>query len=53
MPRLVSHPDEVKLVSRRFGMGAAEILVGENQAQVLVAVGTGFEGHIGKRLRKG
>jgi NADH-quinone oxidoreductase subunit F len=25
MPRLVSHPDEVKVVSRRFGMGAAEI----------------------------
>src|ERR1700677_750127 len=25
MPRLVSHPDEVKLVSRRFGMGAANI----------------------------
>ena len=25
MPRLVSHPDEVKLVSRRFGQGAAEI----------------------------
>ena len=25
MPRLVSHPDEVKIISRRFGMGAAEI----------------------------
>src|ERR1700677_4802931 len=25
MPRLVSHPDEVKLVSRRFGMGATNI----------------------------
>ncbi len=25
MPSLVSHPDEVKVVSRRFGMGAAEI----------------------------
>jgi NADH-quinone oxidoreductase subunit F len=25
MPTLVSHPDEVKVVSRRFGMGAAEI----------------------------
>ena len=25
MPRLVSHPDEVKIVTRRFGMGAAEI----------------------------
>ncbi len=25
MPRLVSHPDEVKIVSRRFGMGAANI----------------------------
>ena len=25
MPRLVSHPDEVKIVSRRFGMGAAKI----------------------------
>ncbi len=25
MPRLVSHPDEVKLVSQRFGMGAAKI----------------------------
>ena len=25
MPRLVSHPDEVKIVSRRFGQGAAEI----------------------------
>ena len=25
MPRLVSHPDEVKVVSRRFGMGAAKI----------------------------
>jgi NADH-quinone oxidoreductase subunit F len=25
MPRLVSHPDEVKIVSRRFGLGAAEI----------------------------
>src|SRR6202048_1666584 len=23
MPRLVSHPDEVKIVTRRFGMGAA------------------------------
>ena len=25
MPRLVSHPDEVKIVSRRFGKGAAQI----------------------------
>jgi NADH-quinone oxidoreductase subunit F len=25
MPRLVSHPDEVKIVSRRFGMGATDI----------------------------
>jgi len=25
MPRLVSHPDEVKVVSKRFGLGAAEI----------------------------
>jgi NADH-quinone oxidoreductase subunit F len=25
MPRLVSHPDEVKIISRRFGQGAAEI----------------------------
>ena len=25
MPRLVSHPDEVKIVSRRFGMGATKI----------------------------
>ena len=25
MPRLVSHPDEVKIVSKRFGMGAANI----------------------------
>ena len=25
MPRLVSHPDEVKIISRRFGMGAAAI----------------------------
>ncbi len=25
MPNLVSHPDEVKLVSRRFGQGAADI----------------------------
>ena len=25
MPRLVSHPDEVKVLSRRFGQGAAEI----------------------------
>ena len=25
MPTLVSHPDEVKVVSRRFGMGAANI----------------------------
>ncbi len=25
MPRLVSHPDEVKIVSRRFGQGAANI----------------------------
>ncbi len=25
MPELVSHPDEVKVVSRRFGAGAAEI----------------------------
>jgi NADH-quinone oxidoreductase subunit F len=25
MPKLVSHPDEVKIVSRRFGQGAAEI----------------------------
>src|SRR6201998_4470899 len=25
MPRLVSHPDEVKIVSRRFGQGAAAI----------------------------
>jgi NADH-quinone oxidoreductase subunit F len=25
MPRLVSHPDEVKVVSRRFGQGAAQI----------------------------
>src|SRR6266702_1534034 len=25
MPRLVSHPDEVKIVTRRFGMGAAAI----------------------------
>jgi hypothetical protein len=25
LPRLVSHPDEVKIVSRRFGKGAAKI----------------------------
>ena len=25
MPRLVSHPDEVKIISRRFGMGATNI----------------------------
>ena len=25
MPRLVSHPDEVKIISRRFGQGAEEI----------------------------
>jgi NADH-quinone oxidoreductase subunit F len=25
MPRLVSHPDEVKILSRRFGQGAADI----------------------------
>ena len=25
MPRLVSHPDEVKIVSKRFGQGAAKI----------------------------
>ncbi len=25
MPRLVSHPDEVKIVSRRFGLGATNI----------------------------
>jgi len=25
MPRLVSHPDEVKIVSRRFGLGATDI----------------------------
>ena len=25
MPRLVSHPDEVKIVAKRFGLGAAEI----------------------------
>ncbi len=25
MPTLVSHPDEVKVVSRRFGMGATNI----------------------------
>src|SRR6201996_7574952 len=25
MPKLVSHPDEVKIISKRFGMGAAEI----------------------------
>ncbi len=25
MPRLVSHPDEVKIISRRFGMGATDV----------------------------
>ena len=25
MPRLVSHPDEVKIVTSRFGLGAAQI----------------------------
>src|SRR5665213_2748115 len=25
MPTLVSHPDEVKIISRRFGQGAADI----------------------------
>ena len=25
MPDLVSHPDEVKVVSKRFGMGATDI----------------------------
>jgi NADH-quinone oxidoreductase subunit F len=25
MPRLVSHPDEVKVISKRFGMGAEKI----------------------------
>ena len=25
MPTLVSHPDEVKVISRRFGKGAADI----------------------------
>jgi NADH-quinone oxidoreductase subunit F len=25
MPKLVSHPDEVKVISKRFGMGATNI----------------------------
>ena len=32
MPRLVSHPDEVKIVTRRFGQGAAKIERTSNSA---------------------
>jgi NADH-quinone oxidoreductase subunit F len=44
MPRLVSHPDEVRVLSRRFGQGAASIekyieLDGYNAAQMAIAQG--------------
>ncbi|MGA1982936.1 MAG: NADH-quinone oxidoreductase subunit NuoF [Acidobacteriaceae bacterium] len=44
MPRLVFHPDEVKVLSRRFGQGAADIdkyieLDGYKAAQMAVAKG--------------
>src|ERR1700676_4548492 len=44
MPALVSHPDEVKVVSRRFGMGAADIekyieLDGYKAVQMAIAQG--------------
>src|SRR5258708_6595091 len=45
MPTLVSHPDEVKVISRRFGQGAAEIdkyveLDGYKAVQNAIAQGT-------------
>jgi NADH-quinone oxidoreductase subunit F len=45
MPRLVSHPDEVKIISRRFGQGAADIdkyiaLDGYKAVQTAIAKGT-------------
>src|SRR5277367_4670352 len=44
MPRLVSHPDEVKVLSRRFGQGAADIdkyieLDGYKAVQMAIAKG--------------
>jgi NADH-quinone oxidoreductase subunit F len=46
MPRLVSHPDEVKVLSRRFGQGAANIdtyLELEGYAAVQKAIAQGAE----------
>jgi NADH-quinone oxidoreductase subunit F len=45
MPRLVSHPDEVKIISRRFGQGATDIdkyiaLDGYKAVQTAIAKGT-------------
>ena len=45
MPRLVSHPDEVRIISRRFGQGAADIdkyiaLDGYKAVQTAIAKGT-------------
>jgi NADH-quinone oxidoreductase subunit F len=45
MPRLVSHPDEVKIVSKRFGMGAEKIdkyiaLGGYESAKKCIAQGS-------------
>jgi NADH-quinone oxidoreductase subunit F len=47
MPRLVSHPDEVKIVSRRFGQGAANIdkyieLGGYRSAQTCIERGSAW-----------
>jgi NADH-quinone oxidoreductase subunit F len=45
MPRLVSHPDEVRIISRRFGQGATDIdkyiaLDGYKAVQTAIAKGT-------------
>ena len=47
MPRLVSHPDEVKVLSRRFGQGATNIaryIELDGYAAVQKAIAQGEEG---------
>ena len=51
MPRLVSHPDEVKVLSRRFGQGATNIdkyveLDGYKAVQNAIAQGDAMPGWI-------
>ena len=58
MPRLVSHSDEVKVISRRFGQGAADIekyieLDGYKAVQQAISSRAGEDGRLDHQHNEG